>query len=140
VILKCIANRGSSVKGVIEGTLISEHTKLDDFTVGRRYRPHAMAIFMNRLTVLVCDDYDYPVWLPIELFAVEEARLSARWEFAWYSDEVAGTPGRRGRQAIWGYRDIVQSESHFERLIDGDPEARRAFAVARQLMDDEEGL
>ena len=139
MILKCVTNRGSALKSISEGMLIGEHTKLDDFTVGRQYRPYAMVMFMNRLAVLVCDNYDFAVWLPIELFTVEDPCLSPRWEFAWYSDEVTGTLGRRGRQAIWGYHEIVNSDFHYERLIDGDPEARRTFSVARQLMDDEEG-
>jgi hypothetical protein len=137
LILKCVTNRGSSLESIGEGMLITEDTRLDDFTVGRQYRPYAMAMFMNRLTVLVCDDYDYVVWLPIELFTVEDSRVSPRWEFAWYSDEVAGTLGRRGRQAIWGYHEIVNSDFHYEQLIDGDPEARRIFAVARRLLDDD---
>lgn len=137
MILKCVTNRGSALESISEGMLITEHTKLDDFTVGRQYRPYAMAMFMNWLTVLVCDDYDHPVWLPIELFTVEDPRLPPRWEFASYSDEVTGTPGRRGRQAIWGYHEIVNSDSHYEQLIDGDPEARRIFAVARRLLDDD---
>jgi hypothetical protein len=135
VLLKCIANRGSALGPSRSGSLVTEETRLDDLTVGRQYRSYAMAIYLGCLNVLVCDDYDYPVWLPIGLFVVEEPRLACDWEFASFRDEDPGTPGKRGLQAIWGYPEIVRSDAHYEGLIEGDPDARRVFLAVRRLAD-----
>ena len=139
MLLKCAANRGAALRRIRPGSLVTKDTILQDFTVGREYRPYAMELYFDSINVLVCDDIDYPVWLPIDLFTVEEPRIPSGWEFAASAEDVPSKTGRRGRRAIWGYPEIVHSEAHFVGLIEGDPDARRVFSEARRRMDESAG-
>lgn len=132
MIVRCVGNKGSNLGPYDHGLYYTDETRFD-LTIGKSYVVYAMALISGSLVVLVADDYDKPAWLPIGLFEVEDPRLPNYWEFAKSEAGVGNSaPGEVISQARWGYREVVQSDSHYYGLEDRDVEALRAFYKERQ--------
>jgi hypothetical protein len=132
VIVTCTGNKGSDLGQHSRGLYYTHETHFD-LTIGESYVVYAMTLINWSLMLLVADDYDQPAWLPIGLFAVEDSRLPGHWAFAKGEAEAANSPiGAVVWQARWGYREVVQSDSHYYGLEDRDVEALRVFHEERQ--------
>ena len=83
--------------------------------VGSSYKVAAMCIWNGLLMYLVRDEDRLPKWYPASAFRVEDNRIPDFWLFSYsQEDEVS---------AIWGYLELVCSESHFDELSELTHEA-----------------
>ncbi len=87
-----------------------------DLDKGAEYEVCAMAVWNGLIMYLVFDRTELPNWYPVELFSVSDHTLPPDW-----SADVYGP--REQLQAIWGYREIVLDENHYDALIERDPAA-----------------
>jgi len=85
-------------------------------TVDAQYRVCAMSLYAGSIMVLVCDDAGLPNWYPMQLFRVEDSKVPDGWRFASYGESTH-------LQALWGYDELVDDESHYDALLERRDEA-----------------
>jgi hypothetical protein len=126
VILKCIANSARALAPAhvalgygVESTF--------DVTIGKEYVVYGIVLWRSLLLLLISDDYSLPHWAPLELFEPIDAKLPEDWFF---STNVAN---EHGVTAIWGYERLIRDRVHYERLVEGEPDAIEAFVSERGL-------
>jgi hypothetical protein len=117
----CIGNRGSDLpESVLSLTANSESTKFQ-LTVGSAYVVYAMAIRRGNLGLLVLNDRLRPIWSHVELFKFIDTALPSHWSFTTLDEEVFGI------RALWGYRSLIQNNSHNDDLMERERSALKDF-------------
>lgn len=89
--------------------------------VGEVYEVFAMSLWGGALYVLLADESNFPSWLPLELFDLDNSLLPSGWHF-WSEIENIG-----GLQALWGYEKLVSDLSHYDGLVEREPLALKYF-------------
>ena len=92
-------------------------------SVGKEYYVFAISLWQGVIYLLLTDDYHLPYWFPMCLFSVNDPRLPEDWLFSFFDDEG----DERGLQALWGYDQLINDATHYEALIEREPEALRYF-------------
>lgn len=92
-------------------------------TVGSQYQVCAMSLYCGSIMVLLYDDTRSPSWFPIGLFDVIDNGLPADWGFASY-------PASPALQALWGYPEMIDDDSHYDAILERD-ETALAILTAR---------
>ncbi len=65
-----------------------------------------------------------PNWYPVQLFEIRDSKLPVSWSFAFFSNAE-----QEGVSAVWGYPELVDSQEHFDGLLEREEAALRLFAV-----------
>jgi hypothetical protein len=86
-------------------------------TLGQQYTVFAMNLYDHHLAYLVYNDVLRPDWMPIGLFEVLDPNLPSDWQFR-AAQEANLPPGKWGLQGLWGYPELVESQEHYEGLIE----------------------
>ena len=120
MIVRCRTDKGRELPANYRGLHYTAVT-IFHVTPGQSYRVYEMALFNSGLIVLVIDDNRQPNWYPVDLFNVEDGRLSADWLFAFRDG------GERGTQAVWGHPRLVNDPALDDSLADQDSDARVVF-------------
>jgi len=108
----CIGNRGADLSEVsLERSGNTKDARFN-LTVGGVYSVYAMALGAAGIEILVLGDMGRPRWCHVELFEFLDATLPPGWSFKMMDEE-----GRYDR-ALWGYRSLVQNDSHIEDLLE----------------------
>jgi hypothetical protein len=63
---------------------------------------------------LIFDEYNMPDWYPAEQFELEDSSLPSDWFHSFYGYQEYGI------SVIWGYRELVFSEEHYNGLFEQD--------------------
>ncbi|GIM88106.1 hypothetical protein Sar04_48420 [Salinispora arenicola] len=113
----CVAD---TAKHLPANTLAYNRDAAMHLTIGKSYRAGGMSVYAGSIMVLICDDSQMPNWYPMQLFEVSHSRLPGNWHFAAYGDSSH-------LQALWGYRELVLDDAHYDSLLERDPEALRIF-------------
>ncbi len=116
----CIVNSGAQLGESY--FLLGSAQSLATLTIGREYTVVAMELLESRIKLLVSDDYDQPMWYPVELFEIKDFRLPPEWCFA-----VNPCPNQPMVKALWGYELLILDPHHNEALIERDPSALNIF-------------
>jgi|GEM_PF-3465647 len=110
--VKCVTNecyfRFST--DVNKGNKRKESTQ--EIVVGKEYTVYGMVMFDFSLYYLIVSSINRPSFLRADYFQIEDSSLSEDWVFAYKGQEKLSV------QAIWGYRLLVESESHYNGLIE----------------------
>lgn len=124
---RCIANRAQDVSQYLETLFFDLNVKFD-LTVGDLYPVLGMELYREVLQILVTDNSHHrrPQWMPLELFEVDISKLPSTWYFVSYAK--GAVVRERGFRAIWGYRQLVESDMHRQGLEEFDPHALAVFA------------
>lgn len=104
-----------------------------DLTVGRTYTAYAVCLWGSVLHYLVLSEMGGPNWYPADLFRVVCGKLPRSWVFAY-----TNAPEDVQVRAVFGYRELVEAETHFDELSEKTPEALGVF-FKRKLQIDGEG-
>jgi hypothetical protein len=122
----CICNNGQSLS---DQFLRRGYTVKSAFSVsvGKEYEVFAMSLWSGVMLLLLADEHHLPNWFPMELFSWSDASLPAGWSF------VPSLANEHGLQALWGYQRLTTDASHYDGLVERDPEALRHFYEEERL-------
>jgi hypothetical protein len=127
----CIANVGFnlSAKHFSAGYLQSSEF---DLQLGKEYVVYGISIWKGILGFLAVGEGGYPHWYPAEIFTVSRNEVPSEWYFAFYLE-------REGAElnAVWGYDELVNSETYFDELSNLGANAISIFQARRRQMDSE---
>jgi hypothetical protein len=97
-------------------------------TIGETYVVYAITMFQGHCWYYVLDDnrLPYPVWELAPLFEIADPYIPRDWIYGYVrtSEQDEGVP-------IVSFPEWVLNQSYYERLVDGDPEARSIFEARR---------
>lgn len=111
---------GVSLRDLPPNPLAYNRDAVARLTVETQYRVCAMSLYAGSVMVLVCADTGLPDWYPIQLFRVEDSSIPNEWRFAFYRDSAH-------LQALWGYEDMIDDESHYDGLLEREVRALEKF-------------
>lgn len=117
----CIENSGKflSEKALMLGNTVETIFELE---IGTNYFVYGIIIWKGVLHYLVIDqEGNLPSWYPAEIFHVSNNLLPLEWYFNYYSELDHDI------SAIWGYKELVVDEDHFDNLIERESEAIKVF-------------
>lgn len=122
----CISNSGHSLS---DQYLRLGYTVRSAFavSVGKEYDVFAMSLWCGAILLLLADEHHLPSWFPMELFSLSDPRLPADWSF------LPSLANEGGLQALWGYGRLITDASHYDGLVERDPEALRHFYEEERL-------
>jgi hypothetical protein len=122
----CKANSGEFLSNEL---LRLGHTDKSIFSVSvdKEYEVFAMSLWRGAILILLADEHHLPNWFPMELFSLSAPCLPSDWSF------VHSPTNKDGLQALWGYERLIIDVSHYEDLIERDPEALRHFYKEERL-------
>lgn len=75
------------------------------------------------MQLLLADDNHRPNWFPMCLLSVNDPRLPEDWLFKYFESEG----DEEWLQALWGYERLITDVTHYEALLEREPEALRYF-------------
>ena len=125
----CIANSGHQLPDSSIDDRIG-HSRDTEFplTIGREYAVYAVTSWGGEYYYYVFDDNDqeYPVWNLARLFEVSDGSIPASWVFSYLK---AADPSED--YFVMSFPAWATDRYFYERLVDGEPEAKAAFAQHR---------
>src|SRR5260370_10258342 len=128
--VKSIYRAGSKIP---ESLLALGNTPSSQFHIpwGTVYMVYGMCLLKDVIKYLIIEDGIYrPDWFPTIFFEVIDNRLPLDWHYSfWGKDSQAQV------QAVWGYAELNDGGTHFDALMEREPEALRLFEQRRTEMD-----
>lgn len=127
--VKCKANKGTAL---MEKTIETGYFRTTEFSleIGFDYIVYGIVIARGVLKYLIIGkNTNVPLWYPAELFDVIDNLLPLEL----YFDYLGGTEV----QAIWGYQELIQDESHFDDLAECASEVIEIFLKRKQEIDEQ---
>lgn len=125
----CKTNRGCDVPKKIISIMVYENTVCSELKIGNEYTVYAISLYKGALHYMI---EDLPSWYPAEFFQVTDRLIYNEWYFEFYGDV-------NGLNALWGYKELLDL-THYEALLEIEPEAQEIFAKRKQEMDEYEAL
>jgi len=120
----CNSNSG---KTLASRYLARGYTAQSEFgiSIDREYAVFGTALWQSLLLFLISDDNSLPNWYPADLFSIKDGKLGSDWFFNAYAGNEDGL------QAIWGYDALVHDDTHYDALLERNPEAMKVFYLER---------
>jgi hypothetical protein len=127
--VRCIANTGNRLlQTTLNYSGDSFETKYP-IKIGEIHIVYGQCISKGILKYLIVGTYEnLPSWYPAELFEVCNSILPLEWYFQYDANCVIS--------AIWGYKELVLDESHYDGLIDREDIAIRVFLKRKREIDE----
>ncbi len=96
-------------------------------TPGRTYFVFGVTLLLGIAWyyVLDDDDHDWPTWIPAPLFDVVDGAIPASWIVGYFRFS------RDDQYPLLSFPEWASDHSFYERLVEGEPEAVRAFSIRR---------
>lgn len=142
----CLYNRVSALpdKDARDALASGYTTPGPDIDVGREYLVYGIALVAGRPWYFIDGPTAelFPYAVAAEFFRVSDPNLPAHWGFAFWGpakptliERILGFASRRVHEhvpvGIISFREWIEDASFFERLVDGDAEARRAYEAEK---------
>lgn len=117
----CISNEGFmlSRNSVKEG--YDRKTTYRALAIKKNYDIYGMILYDGGMRYLIYDDYENPMWYPAELFEIEDSKLPNFWHYKYYGYDGYNVA------AIWGYDELVNSEEHYDGIVEREKEDIELF-------------
>lgn len=129
--VKCIANTGSALSSATRETGYFDTTEFQ-LAIGAVYTVYGISLWQGVLHYLTMDKYEtLPFWHPAELFRVDDSSLPLEWHCQFF-----GADPELALHAIWGYKELVTEEDHYDDLMEREEEAIRIFLKRKQEIDE----
>jgi len=125
--IKCKSNKASylSEKSLrVSGTV----NTIFPLEIGKNYIVYSICLWEGILKFLTIGEENLPSWYPAELFDVVDKMIPLEW----YCDVKSG----ENLEAIWGYREIVIDEEHYDELLEREDKAVRIFLKRKKEIDE----
>jgi hypothetical protein len=122
----CEENTGANLT---KGTYEIGYTKESVFELEKsnNYTVYGMCQWRCSLHFLIMGD-NFPSWYPAELFNVVDNRLPLEWYFNYNLDSDIS--------AVWGYKELVDDENHFDDLMERKHDAIKVFLKRKQEIEE----
>lgn len=129
--IRCIYNTGEDLRAFENKSLSKDelgrfgatgHTQYG-LVIGKEYLVMGMILGEGTLDYLI-DDGRAIVAYPYPLFDVIDNKLPSNWFFKSLKNTDENYPYQ---EAIWGYYELVFDNNHYEKLVEYDEEAHRAY-------------
>lgn len=127
--VKCIAISGKdlSPKTLSEVGFSSTEFQLE---IDALYTVYGIVLKNGVISYLTMDRWKtLPFWLPAELFLVEDHLLPLDWYYRHFYPPI------EGKEALWGYEELVLDPNHYLKLIERDNEAVKIFLKRKEEID-----
>ncbi len=126
----CIANIGAYLpKSYTESGYYEEYKF--PVLVGKSYVVYAMNLWAGKIRYLIVgESHQIPSWIPSELFEMVDSKLSRYWHYDVNPDDSKNTI-----DTVWGYKELTDNSTHFDKLVDWDKAALEIFNQYKELMD-----
>jgi hypothetical protein len=105
----------------------------DILQIGEIYTVYAQSIWTGVINYLIDSPINgkaNPEWVRAELFEIVDASVPNNTFFQYY-----GLDDKRGVQALWGYKELIFDDSHYNKLIEVDNDAITVFLKRKQEID-----
>ena len=137
MIIQCAANTGVDLPAeclLPEGGF-SRETEFE-LVIGKRYVVYAATMFLLCPWFYICDELFryYPIWHPSPLFSIIDGRLSRYWKCGIHRSFTEPL-----HPLVIAFPEWVDDEGYYERLADGNDDAKALFAHYKDLIDKECG-
>lgn len=131
--IKAIASMGVnlSARSLNNGHLPTENYRLK---IGDIYVVYGIKLWKGEIHYLTLNETNRdPFWNPAELFEVVDYRLPPKWyyRFNGYEEGKYFTHN----EALWGYKELIFRENHYDDLIERDWIALGIFNKRREEID-----
>ncbi|OTN87636.1 hypothetical protein A5819_000082 [Enterococcus sp. 7E2_DIV0204] len=127
--VKCVSTTGKGLnKFTMNNSRDTEQVKYplkkDDI-----YTIYGQHIYNNILGYLIIGTYEnLPSWYPAELFEVIDHQVHLEWYYNYEEDSVIS--------ALWGYKEMVLTDNHYDDLIERTDKAKRIFLKRKKEIDE----
>lgn len=126
----CTANNADSLSEKhFEGGYTS--SSAFDLEVGKEYVVYGIILWKDLLSYLVMGEGMFPHWYPSELFRVTRSELPQGWYFVRFNEDEGFEVN-----AIWGYKELVDKEDHFDDLSNLEKSAIDIFVERKKQIDE----
>lgn len=121
--------KNNNAKYLSEKALSVSGTSNTEFPlkIGKQYSVYSICLWEGVLKYLLIGEEDLPSWYPAELFEITEKTLP----FEWYCDVTIGM----SLEGIWGYKEMVYDDNHFDDLLERDSDAIKIFLSRKKEME-----
>jgi hypothetical protein len=129
--IRCTTTEGYllTVKEVRHGN--QTKTVYRGLTVGNSYTVYAIILYQEGIKYLIYDDFSMANWYPAELFKVINNGLPSEWHYQFYGYEEFGVT------AIWGYKELVLTDEHYDGLCEQEPQEIQVFLSRKNEIDNQ---
>lgn len=126
--IKCIANTGEKLLlSTLNNSGDSCQTKYS-IKVGETYTVYGQNITNGILKYLIIGTYEkLPTWYPAELFELVDPALPIEWYYQYDVHSIVS--------AIWGYKELALNDTHYDALLEREPEAINIFLKRKNEID-----
>ena len=127
--VRCLATTGSGINTFTLSN-IGDLTKTEyPLEKDEIYTIYAQVLFKNVLHYLIIGTYeDLPSWYPAELFEVVDHQVHLEWYYNYEVNSVVS--------GLWGYKEIVLTDNHYDDLIERTDEAIEVFLKRKKEIDE----
>lgn len=130
--VKCIFNHGkhANANTLNEGhyTLLTDKSGMIE--INKDYYVYGIALgYSGNLTYLIADG-GISNWIPAEFFEVIDPLLPVEQYFVLRESNERMQP-----RALWGYKELIEKQDHYQGLWLSEKEDREIFALAKKRID-----
>ncbi|MBC8624049.1 phosphoribosylaminoimidazole synthetase [Bacillus paralicheniformis] len=127
--VKCKMNTGLELSEKTYEIGYSPET-IFDLKKEEQYSVYGICEWNSSLHFLIKGEEDnFPSWYPSELFEVTEKQLPLEWYF--------NLDRHNDISAVWGYKELVMDESHFDGLMERENDALKVFLERKKEIDED---
>ena len=100
----------------------------DNIIIGKEYIIYAISYYENHFNYLMYDNSLKPNWYFSELFDEIDNQISSTWFCKIFNQ-------KKMLKAIWGYKELVNIENHYDDLLEREQVALDIFYKRKKEMD-----
>lgn len=134
MIVRCVKDSGYLLSQRAVSLGMTQETTYEGVKINQNYNTYGIALHDGSLMYLILDGFNLPNWYPAFLFMVTDAQLPDSWFYKFF-----GYPDN-GLWAVWGYKELVIDEAHYEGICEKEPIEIEIFfdrksEIDRQLLE-----
>jgi hypothetical protein len=132
----CRFNTGASLPEHARRLGEGEETRFSPLEIGAEYVVYGLKFRPNGLDYLVCPSVNGPRWMPGLLFEILDSTIPP-WRVCLTEQTSSYKPlfTQYGITALIGYDELVSNPSHYDGILDRDPDQLKVFFFEKNKID-----
>lgn len=124
----------TSAKDLPVNARVMGETDKTEFTFlekGRKYKVYGVMFYSTRTDFLVSPESSGPLWVPSNIFDIEDDTLPSDWGFiiTEKKEGYADLHEAFGINALCGYLDLIRSYHHYIGILERDSDELKKFYI-----------